>query len=149
MGLFEFVKEAGESILKGEKKEPESIKDLIMSKLGDNIKGLAVDMIADKVKLSGDADSPDIMEKAILLAGNIEGIKNVDSDGLLVKSVKPSSSPSSQFYTIVKGDSLSKIAKKFYGDGNKYPEIFEANREVIKNPDLIYPGQTIRIPPKK
>ena len=101
------------------------------------------------MKLSGDTDSPDILEKAILLAGNLEGVKSVDSDELLVKSVKPSPDLGSQFYTIVKGDSLSKIAKKFYGDGNKYPEIFEANREIIKNPDLIYPGQTIRIPPKK
>jgi nucleoid-associated protein YgaU len=148
MGLFEFVKEAGESILKGEEKEPEGIKELIMSKLGDSVKDLAVDMISDKVKLSGDAKSPDILEKAILLAGNLKGVKSVDSDGLLLNSEKPSSDLGSQFYTIVKGDSLWKIAKKFYGDGNKYPEIFEANREVIKDPDLIYPGQTIRIPPK-
>ena len=49
-------------------------------------------------------------------------------------------------YTIVSGDSLSKIAKRYYGDAMKYPLIFEANREVIKNPDLIYPGQQIRIP---
>ena len=50
------------------------------------------------------------------------------------------------FYTIKSGDSLSKIAKSMYGDAAKYPFIFEANREVIKDPDLIYPGQTIRIP---
>ena len=50
------------------------------------------------------------------------------------------------YYTIVKGDNLSKIAKKFYGDANKYKIIFDANREVIKDANLIYPGQKIRIP---
>ena len=44
------------------------------------------------------------------------------------------------------GDSLSKIAKEYYGNAMKYPEIFEANREVIKDPNLIYPGQKLRIP---
>jgi len=49
-------------------------------------------------------------------------------------------------YVVQSGDTLSKIAYKFYGDGNRYPEIFEANRDILKNPDLIYPGQKLRIP---
>jgi nucleoid-associated protein YgaU len=49
-------------------------------------------------------------------------------------------------YTVVKGDSLSKIAKRFYGDAQQWQKIYEANRDQIKNPDLIYPGQTFRIP---
>jgi len=55
-------------------------------------------------------------------------------------------SGSEQSYTVVAGDSLSKIAKRFYGDANKWPRIHEANRDQIKNPDLIYPGQKLRIP---
>jgi nucleoid-associated protein YgaU len=47
---------------------------------------------------------------------------------------------------IQKGDTLWAIAKKHLGDGNRYPEIFEANREVILDPDKIFPGQKIRIP---
>ena len=47
---------------------------------------------------------------------------------------------------IQKGDSLSAIAKRYYGDAKEYPRIFDANREVIKDPDLIYPGQKIRVP---
>ena len=54
--------------------------------------------------------------------------------------------PSGRSYTVVKGDSLSKIAKQFYGDAQKWPKIYEANRDEIKNPDLIYPGQTFTIP---
>ena len=49
-------------------------------------------------------------------------------------------------YTVAAGDSLSKIAKRFYGDPNKYMKIFEANTDQLKNPDLIKPGQTLRIP---
>ena len=55
-------------------------------------------------------------------------------------------SGSEQSYTVVAGDSLSKIAKHFYGDANKWPRIHEANRDQIKNPDLIHPGQKLRIP---
>jgi nucleoid-associated protein YgaU len=51
-------------------------------------------------------------------------------------------------YTVVSGDSLSRIAKREYGDANAWPRIYEANRDIIKDPDLIYPGQTLRIPAK-
>jgi nucleoid-associated protein YgaU len=54
--------------------------------------------------------------------------------------------PESQWHTVVSGDNLSKIAKKFYGDANKYPLIFEANKPMLKHPDKIYPGQLLRIP---
>jgi nucleoid-associated protein YgaU len=51
-----------------------------------------------------------------------------------------------QTYTVVKGDSLSKIAKRVYGDAQQWRKIYEANKDQIKNPDLIHPGQTFRIP---
>ena len=51
-----------------------------------------------------------------------------------------------EYYIIKSGDNLSKISKQFYGDPNKYNRIFEANREVIKDADKIFPGQKIRIP---
>ena len=49
-------------------------------------------------------------------------------------------------YVVVQGDSLSKIAQRYYGNAAKWPRIYEANREAIKDPDLIYPGQQLRIP---
>jgi nucleoid-associated protein YgaU len=49
-------------------------------------------------------------------------------------------------YTIKKGDSLSKIAKREYGDAQQWRRIYEANRDIIKDPDLIHPGQVVRIP---
>lgn len=54
--------------------------------------------------------------------------------------------PAGKTYTVVKGDSLSKIAKREYGDAQKWRVIFEANKDIIKNPDLIHPGQTLKIP---
>jgi nucleoid-associated protein YgaU len=64
-----------------------------------------------------------------------------------VKSGSSSTAPAgAQSYTVVKGDSLSKIAKRFYGDAQQWQKIYEANKDQIKNPDLIYPGQTVRIP---
>jgi nucleoid-associated protein YgaU len=53
-----------------------------------------------------------------------------------------------QTYTVVAGDSLSKIAKKFYGHANEWNAIFQANKDKISNPDMIHPGQVLRIPAK-
>lgn len=58
----------------------------------------------------------------------------------------PEASLSEQTYTVEKGDTLWKIANRFYGDGSRYPEIFKANSDVLKNPDLIHPGQVLKIP---
>ena len=60
----------------------------------------------------------------------------------------PAPKVSAQEYTVVKGDSLSKIARRFYGDTDEWRRIYEANKDQISNPDLIHPGQTIRIPAK-
>lgn len=58
----------------------------------------------------------------------------------------PGPAGAEQSYVVVAGDSLSKIAKRFYGDANKWPRIHEANRDQIKDPDLIHPGQRLTIP---
>ncbi len=54
--------------------------------------------------------------------------------------------PADQTYSVQAGDTLSKISKRFYGDANKYMKIFDANRETLKDPDKIKPGQVLRIP---
>jgi nucleoid-associated protein YgaU len=61
-------------------------------------------------------------------------------------STAPLAQPAEQTYTVVSGDSLSKIAKHFYGDANHWRRIFEANRDTLDDPDKIYPGQTLKIP---
>jgi nucleoid-associated protein YgaU len=68
---------------------------------------------------------------------------DVESD---VSSTAPMEEPAEQTYTVVSGDSLSKISKHFYGDANHWRRIFEANKDEIKDPDDIYPGQNLKIP---
>jgi nucleoid-associated protein YgaU len=58
----------------------------------------------------------------------------------------PNATDRERTYTVVAGDTLSKIAKREYGDASKWHRIYEANKDTIKNPDLIYPGQTFKIP---
>ena len=81
-------------------------------------------------------------EKVILAVGNVEGVETVDDRMAVVKT-----EPEATFYEVQKGDTLSKIAKSHYGDWKLYPQIFEANKPMLKDPDLIYPGQVLRIPP--
>ena len=76
------------------------------------------------------------------MAGNVKGVTEVSADDLSA----PEPEVKVEYYVIESGDTLSKIAKQYYGNAMDYPKIFEANREVIKDPDLIYPGQKIRIP---
>ena len=59
-----------------------------------------------------------------------------------------SSSTATRIYEVVAGDSLSKIAKREYGSANEWRRIFEANKDILKDPDRIFPGQKLKIPPK-
>jgi nucleoid-associated protein YgaU len=93
-------------------------------------------------KVSGKAKDQSAFEKAILMARNIFGVTKVEAAELDA----PESEVTVEYYEIQSGDTLWAIASKFLGNGSKYPEIFEANREVIKGLDKIYPGQKIRIP---
>jgi len=61
-------------------------------------------------------------------------------------TAREAEAPTEATYTVVPGDSLSKIAKRFYGEANEWRKIFEANKDQIENPDLIHPGQVLRIP---
>jgi nucleoid-associated protein YgaU len=61
-------------------------------------------------------------------------------------SSSTAASPAGRSYTVQKGDSLSKIAKRVYGDAQQWRKIHEANRDIIDNPDLIHPGQVLKLP---
>ncbi len=141
MGMFDFLKNVGLDLFGGGS-EAQKITELIQKELGTKITNLEVTFNDGVVTLSGSCDSQETKEKAILLAGNIKGVARVDDSQLTA----PPAQEQYDFYTIKRGDSLSKIARQYYGDPMKYPVLFEANREIIKNPDLIYPGQVIRVP---
>jgi nucleoid-associated protein YgaU len=185
MGIFDFMKNAGEKILKpGEAKKEAAIKAHLDS-FGSDFAKVTVEVDGDTAALTGSVPSTAAREKAVLIAGNIDGVGKVD-DRLTVTggASKPSFSNvsggvasteapvvagggsgggggtgavqasagdqgwQSKTYTVKAGDSLSKIAKEFYGEANKYNQIFEANQPMLKDPDKIYPGQVLRIPPE-
>jgi len=141
MGLLSFAKSIGKKLFHREEEAPEKIAAYIEE---DNpgIANLSVEVKDGVATLSGEANSAEALEKAVLMAGNIEGIGEVKFDNVSA----PAAEVQVEYYEIVSGDTLWAIAKKFYGDGNLYMKIFEANREVIKDPDKIYVGQKIRIP---
>lgn len=162
MGLFSFIKDAGakvfgignttaeekaeeaakaaEAELKAEeaaaRQLEETIKDLDLK-----VEGLNIHIDDDMATISGAAFDQATKEKVVLVVGNSSGISTVD-DQMTVEN----SEPEAQFHTVISGDTLGKIAKKYYGNAMKYPVIFEANKPMLKDPDLIYPGQVLRIP---
>ena len=150
MGFFDFVSDAGKKLL-GKGDDATAIKEEIEGSFSDlPVDGLVVGVETPMVTLAGIAQDYPTREKAILIAGNIEGIAQVDADQLVtleqISEENVKEIPEEIFYSIEKGDTLWAIATKFYDDGSKYTHIVDANLEVIKNADLIYPGQAIRIP---
>jgi len=150
MGFFDFVSDAGKSLL-GQGNDADAIKEEIESSFETlPVDGLVVSVEEETVTLAGLARDYPTREKAILIAGNIEGVAHVNAEQLVtleqISEENVREIPEEIFYTIIKGDTLWAIATKYYDDGSKYTHIVDANIEVIKDPDLIYPGQTIRIP---
>lgn len=138
MGLLSFVKNAGKSLF-GAAEAAEPNTDVLkgeIEKLGLDASGLDISVDGDTVTVGGEAVSQEMKEKVILAVGNVEGVAGVEDNA----------GGGGTFYTVVRGDTLSAIAKKTLGNANRYPEIFEANKPMLTHPDKIYPGQVLRIP---
>lgn len=169
MGLIQFVKDAGQKLAdmfdKNDEREEAARKaaldaanaamehdarnaatgralHALVTKMGFASQDLGIGFAEGRVTLSGTVPSQEVREKVVLVVGNTHGVSEVD-DQLTVLEPKPEAA----MYTVVRGDTLSKIAKTHYGDAMKYPVIFEANRPMLSHPDKIYPGQVLRIPP--
>lgn len=166
MGMFSFIKEAGEKLFGiGEAKAAEVVAKAdptpvnvdsankaaanaianYVAKMNLNAEGLDIgfDGASGTVIVQGMADTQETKEKILLCCGNVAGVEHVqDQLGVIEAAAEP------QFYTVVGGDTLSKIAKEFYGNANAYMQIFEANKPMLSHPDKIYPGQMLRIPPQ-
>lgn len=153
MGLFSFLKDAGSNILNKvtgkTAKAPEVVKvelskaDALkaeISKLGLPVENLGISF-GEQIIVDGKTLDNATREKVILALGNVEGVTSVD-DRIEVVNAEPEAT----FYTVQKGDSLSKIAKSQYGNAMAYNAIFEANKPMLKSVDKIYPGQVLRIP---
>ncbi len=115
-----------------------------ISELGLNMDRIDIHVRGERVRMTGQAASQAEKEKILLLVGNVEGVGEVEDDITVDVEDEPS-----DFYTVEKGDTLYSIAKRKYGKGTEYKDIFEANRPMLKDPDRIYPGQKLRIPRKR
>ena len=164
MGLFAFIKSAGEKLFHhGEAQaatvavqadpSPANLEALsaaagtavvdYVHKMGLDANMLSVNFDAGKgeVTVNGVASSQHDMEKIVLCCGNVAGVESVVNNMTVDEPADEA-----QFYTVVAGDTLSKISKEFYDTPNKYQAIFEANTPMLSHPDKIYPGQMLRIP---
>jgi len=115
-----------------------------VKKLGLTYKNIELSTSGQTVTLEGEVEKQADAEKIALAVGNVGGVESVNN-----KMVVATPEDDSQFYTVVSGDSLSKIAGKYYGDVQNYNVIFEANKPMLSDPDKIYPGQLLRIPAVK
>ena len=106
----------------------------------DNLQ-VSFDGASATATVSGQAPDQATREKVVLCCGNIHSVEHVN-DQMTVATA----APEAKYYTVVSGDTLSKISKQMYGDANKYNAIFEANKPMLTSPDKIYPGQMLRIP---
>ena len=166
MGMFSFIKEAGEKLFGiGEAKATEAVAKAnptpvnvdvankaaanaianYVAKMNLTAEGLAIsfDGASGTVIVQGMAADQATKEKILLCCGNVAGVEHVqDQLGVISAETEP------VFYTVVRGDTLSKVAKEYYGNANAYMKIFEANKPMLSHPDKIYPGQMLRIPPQ-
>ena len=157
MGLIQFVKDVGRRLGVGDTPQAQSAQAPVaptapdaqkaaalmrlVEQMGLTVEHLGIQVDGERVMLTGMTDSQETREKLVLLVGNVHGVGQVDDQ---LQVVQPA--PETFFYTVKRGDTLSKIAQAHYGDANQYPRIFEANRPLLRDPDEIYPGQTLRIP---
>ena len=146
MGLLDFVKDVGRQVFDTDGEATDDIKNHLEVRT-TGISNLEVDFDDGVATICGDCANQAVREKAILIAGNIKGVEKVVADDLRAPEPKAEEpEEKTEIYEIVSGDTLGGIAKKYYGNAGAYMKIFEANRDIISDPNKIYPGQKIQIP---
>ncbi|MHC8404758.1 MULTISPECIES: peptidoglycan-binding protein LysM [unclassified Pseudomonas] len=148
MSLFSFLKDAGEKILdaltpdKAEANSEKLTKHVKDALTGIDTSKIQVKVEGEKVIATGEATSQEEKEKILLALGNVAGISGVDDQITVTGPVVVAA----KFVVVEKGDTLSAISLRVYGDANKYQKIFDANKPMLKDVNKIYPGQSLRIP---
>ena len=142
MGLFDlFGKNFGDQV-------QEAMKEVAATTPG--VSGLSAEVRGKVITLKGKADS---REAANLVMSKIDQAVKADNivNAIEVqKAPEPEAAPepaaAERIYEVVSGDTLGAISKKYYGKASDYMKIFEANRDILDNPDLIKVGQKLKIP---
>ena len=145
MGLLDFAKDVGRQLFDTDAEAADNIKQHLEIKLA-GIKNLDVKFDDGVATICGDCSNEATRTSAVLIAGDVKGVKKVVADDLTFPEPVEEEKEKVEFYEIVSGDTLGGIAKKFYGKASLYTRIHEANKEMIPDPNKIYPGQKIKIP---
>ena len=148
MGIFDFVKSVGKKLGIGDEETPPTADDLKKELDSHDLgtEGVEVELDGDKAIIKGEVADQSVFEKAVIAVGNTLGISRVEASAITIADNSDSAPTDPVFHEVKKGENLWKIAEKHYGNGSKYTVIFEANKPMLKDPDLIYPGQNLRIP---
>lgn len=145
MGLFDFVKDAGEKLwdtLKGNDANQGNKVEEHLKKAGvPGADKVSVTVQDGKAVVSGDGLTQEQKEKIQVAVGNVAGISSVENNVQATDAAEEAT-----YYTVKSGDTLSAISKQVYGNASKYNVIFEANKPMLTHPDKIYPGQVLIIP---
>ena len=145
MGLFDFAKDVGRQLFDTDKEAADNIKQHLDIKL-TGVKNLDVAFDDGVATICGDCANEATRNSAVLLAGDVKGVEKVIADDLKFPEPKEEEKEKVEYYEIVSGDTLGGIAKRFYGKASQYTRIHAANKELIPDPNKIYPGQKIKIP---
>jgi len=145
MGLFDFAKDIGRQLFDTDAEAADNIKQHLDIKLS-GIKNLDVKFDDGVATICGECTNEATRNNAVLIAGDIKGVERIVADDLTFPEPVEEEKEKVEFYEIVSGDTLGGIAKRYYGSASKYTRIHEANKELIPDPNKIYPGQKIKIP---
>ena len=145
MGLFDFAKDVGRQLFDTDAEAADNIRQHLEIKLS-GIKDLDVAFDDGVATICGNCPNEATRNNAILMAGDVKGVEKIIADDLKFPEPVEEEKEKFDLYEIVSGDTLGGIAKKFYGKASLYTRIHEANKELIPDPNKIYPGQKIKIP---
>jgi len=145
MGLLDFAKDVGRQLFDTDAEAADNIKQDLEIRLS-GIQNLDVKFDDGVATICGDCPNEATRTSALLIAGDVKGVERIVADDLNFPEPKEEEVEKVEFYEIVSGDTLGGIAKKFYGKASLYTRIHEANKELIPDPNKIYPGQKIKIP---
>lgn len=145
MGLFDFVKDVGRQVFDTDAEAADNIRQDLEIKL-TGLKNLDVKFDDGVATICGECSNEATRNSAILIAGDVKGVEKIIADDLTFPEPKEEEKEKIEIYEIVSGDTLGGIAKRFYGKASLYTRIHAANKELIPDPNKIYPGQKIKIP---
>lgn len=158
------AKQAELTEIRAEARKAEQLEARV-AKLGLKARNLDIKFDDGIAVITGTAGNAATREKIVLAVGNVRGVERVVdkmrttpakkakpgvkiSNSAAAKARRKAAQSAQTMHTVKSGDTLSKIAKKYLGDANRYDEVFKANQPMLSDPNKIYPGQVLRIPRK-